>query len=135
MTLKCTIEIPKKSLDKLEVNKATGKLELDRRLNQPIPEAYGFVNDTLVDDGDALDVFVVSNDDLHSLDVVNVVPVFVVIAEDQGVRDDKVIASVDGRLDSHEPVAAIRQYLETYKAGFVVKEIVDASNYPIKVGR
>ena len=52
------VEIPKGSHNKYEIDKATGLIKLDRVLHtaQTYPFDYGFVPQTLWDDGDALDV-------------------------------------------------------------------------------
>lgn len=54
------IEIPAGSQNKYEWDKEKGMLRLDRVLYSPIhyPTDYGFVPDTLEDDGDAIDVMV-----------------------------------------------------------------------------
>jgi inorganic pyrophosphatase len=54
------IEIPKGSRNKYEIDHETGAVWLDRRLftATQYPEDYGFVPDTLADDGDPLDVLV-----------------------------------------------------------------------------
>ena len=54
------IEIPRGSRNKYEYDKATGKFRLDRVLYSSVhyPTDYGFVPDTLGEDGDALDILV-----------------------------------------------------------------------------
>jgi inorganic pyrophosphatase len=55
-----TIEIPKGQRNKYEVDHATGRIRLDRMLftSTRYPADYGFIEDTLADDGDPLDVLV-----------------------------------------------------------------------------
>jgi inorganic pyrophosphatase len=55
-----TIEIPKGSRNKYEVDHETGRIRLDRRLftSTMYPADYGFVEDTLGEDGDPLDALV-----------------------------------------------------------------------------
>ena len=52
------VEIPKFSKNKYEIDKETGLIALDRVMHtaQDYPFDYGFVPQTLFDDGDALDV-------------------------------------------------------------------------------
>ncbi len=52
------VEIPKFSKNKYEIDKKTGIIALDRVMHtsQDYPFDYGFVPQTLFDDGDALDV-------------------------------------------------------------------------------
>ncbi|MDH6225760.1 inorganic pyrophosphatase [Streptomyces sp. MJP52] len=56
-----TIEIPKGSRNKYEVDHETGRIRLDRRLftSTMYPADYGFVENTLGEDGDPLDALVI----------------------------------------------------------------------------
>jgi inorganic pyrophosphatase len=56
-----TIEIPKGSRNKYEVDHETGRIRLDRRLftSTAYPTDYGFVENTLGEDGDPLDALVI----------------------------------------------------------------------------
>jgi inorganic pyrophosphatase len=55
-----TIEIPKGSRNKYEVDHETGRIRLDRRLftSTSYPADYGFIEGTLGEDGDPLDALV-----------------------------------------------------------------------------
>lgn len=55
------IEIPKGSRNKYEVDHETGRIRLDRRLftSTSYPADYGFVENTLGEDGDPLDALVI----------------------------------------------------------------------------
>ena len=54
------VEIPKGSRNKYELDHQTGRIRLDRMLFSPVhyPQDYGFVPDTLAEDGDPLDALV-----------------------------------------------------------------------------
>ncbi len=54
------VEIPRGSRNKYEVDHATGRIRLDRTLftATQYPADYGFVEDTLGEDGDPLDALV-----------------------------------------------------------------------------
>jgi inorganic pyrophosphatase len=54
------IEIPKGQRNKYELDHATGRIRLDRMLftSTRYPSDYGFIADTLADDGDPLDALV-----------------------------------------------------------------------------
>jgi inorganic pyrophosphatase len=54
------VEIPKGSRNKYELDHDTGRIRLDRMLFSPVhyPADYGFVPDTLAEDGDPLDALV-----------------------------------------------------------------------------
>ena len=57
------IEIPLGSKNKYELDKATGRIHLDRVLYAAMtyPAEYGIIEDTLAPDGDALDILVICN--------------------------------------------------------------------------
>jgi len=88
------IEIPRGSNNKYEIDKETGMIALDRVLHsaQTFPFDYGFVPKTLWDDGDALDVILLSTNPLPSGILVRVRPVALMNMIDSGEADDKVIA-------------------------------------------
>ena len=60
MDFDVTIEIPKGERNKYEVDHKTGRIKLDRTLftATQYPADYGFIDDTLGQDGDPLDVMV-----------------------------------------------------------------------------
>ena len=60
--MKATIEINKNSNVKYEMNFDKGILEADRVLDIPYPENYGYINHTLAGDGDAADIFIISEE-------------------------------------------------------------------------
>ena len=64
------VEIPKNSKVKYELNKDTGILEMDRILytSTHYPANYGFIPRTYADDGDPLDVLVLSLSDAAPYD-------------------------------------------------------------------
>ena len=61
MEFDVTIEIPKGSRNKYEVDHETGRIRLDRRLftSTAYPTDYGFIEGTLGEDGDPLDALVI----------------------------------------------------------------------------
>ena len=60
MDVEVTIEIPKGQRNKYEVDHESGRIRLDRMLftSTRYPSDYGFIDDTLADDGDPLDALV-----------------------------------------------------------------------------
>lgn len=88
------IEIPKFSKNKYEIDKETGIIALDRVMHtaQDYPYDYGFVPQTLFDDGDALDVVLITTHPLAPGILVKARPVAIMEMIDGGERDDKVIA-------------------------------------------
>lgn len=88
------IEIAKGSKKKYELDKETGFIKLDRILHTSTmyPANYGFIPKTLSGDGDPLDVLVLSSEALDPLVLVNCYPVGMMIMQDNGKRDEKIIA-------------------------------------------
>ena len=88
------VEINKGSHNKYEIDKKTGIIALDRvtYTGQNFPFDYGFVPQTLWDDGDALDVIIFTTYPLLPGILVRVRPVALMKMIDSGDSDDKVIA-------------------------------------------
>src|SRR5262249_24181764 len=88
------IEIPKSSKAKYELDKASGLLRLDRVLFSSVhyPANYGFIPQTYCDDGDPLDIFILSQIDVVPLCIVAAKVIGAMQMLDQGQRDDKIIA-------------------------------------------
>jgi inorganic pyrophosphatase len=125
------IEIPKFSKNKYEIDKETGLIALDRAMKtaQDYPFDYGFVPQTLFDDGDALDVVVLTTYPLHPGILVRVRPVAIMGMIDDGEQDDKVIAVPvdDMRFDEvHDLEDLNKHFLKEMKHFFeTYKTIVD----------
>src|SRR5947209_11343346 len=79
---------------KYEMNKAAGALFVDRFLHTPMryPGNYGFVPHTLSEDGDPIDVLVANTRPISPGAVINVRPIGVLLMEDDGGGDEKIIA-------------------------------------------
>ncbi len=88
------IEIPRGSKNKYEIDKETGLIALDRVMHsaQDYPFDYGFVPQTLWDDGDALDVVLLTTHPLFPGLLVRARPVGIMHMLDGGEADEKVIA-------------------------------------------
>lgn len=88
------VEINRGSKNKYEIDKATGLIALDRALStsQDFPFDYGFVPRTLWEDGDALDVVILTTYPLFPGILVRVRPVAVMEMIDSGDSDAKLIA-------------------------------------------
>ncbi len=124
----CIIEIPKGSYNKYEIDKETGLIALDRANYSyaPYPFDYGFAPQTLWDDGDALDVIVLTTFPLNPGILVRVRPVAVMDMTDSGESDYKIIAVPveDKRWDDIKDLGDLNKHMlkefthffETYKA-------------------
>jgi len=88
------VEIPKGSKNKYEIDKETGLIALDRVLHsaQDYPFDYGFVPQTLWDDGDALDVVLLTTYPLMPGILVRARPIAILPMVDGGESDAKVLA-------------------------------------------
>jgi inorganic pyrophosphatase len=125
--INCIIEIPKGSPNKYEIDKETGLIALDRANYSaaPYPFDYGYVPQTLWDDGDALDVIVLTTYPLQTGILVRARPVAVMEMLDGGESDRKVIVVPvdDKRRDDVHDLSDInthnlkeyRHFFETYK--------------------
>ena len=88
------VEIPRGSHNKYEIDKESGLIKLDR-VNYSAatyPCDYGFAPRTIWDDGDALDVIVLTTNPIPPGILVKVRPVGLMKMTDDGESDDKVIA-------------------------------------------
>ncbi|MCP5209447.1 MAG: inorganic diphosphatase [Hahellaceae bacterium] len=89
------IEIPANSDPiKYEIDKDMGALLVDRFMATPMfyPANYGFIPHTLADDGDALDVLVVTPYPVCSGSVIRCRPIGVLNMEDEAGEDAKLVA-------------------------------------------
>lgn len=93
-SLNVIVEIPKLSRVKYELDKETGLIKFDRVLYSPVhyPTNYGFVPQTLWEDGDPLDVLVLTYEPLvpQSLIVVRTLGMLEMV--DNGENDAKILA-------------------------------------------
>lgn len=121
------IEIPKFSKNKYEIDKETGIIALDRVMHsaQDYPFDYGFVPQTLCDDGDALDVVLITTYPLMPGILVKARPVAMMDMIDGGEGDNKIVAVPveDPRFDLVQDlkdlnphfIKEMTHFFETYK--------------------
>jgi len=122
------IEISKGSKNKYEIDKKTSLIKLDRAMKsaQDYPFDYGFAPQTLWEDGDALDVIVLSTHPLLTGILVEVRPVGVMHMIDCGESDDKIISvpvsdprweeTLDLKDLNKHMIKEFTHFLETYKS-------------------
>ena len=93
-SLNVIIEIPKLSRVKYELDKETGLIKFDRVLYSPMhyPTNYGFVPQTLWEDGDPLDVLVLGYEPLVPQLLITVRPIGMLEMIDSGENDAKILA-------------------------------------------
>ncbi len=113
-TINCIIEIPKGSKNKYEIDKETGLIHLDRALHsaQDYPFDYGFMPQSHWDDGDPLDIVVLTTYPLAPGILVKVRPVAIVHMIDDGDSDAKIIAvpEKDPRWDDVQDLKDINKH-------------------------
>jgi inorganic pyrophosphatase len=87
------VEIPKGRRSKFEVDKKTGLMRLDRYLfsSSHYPGDYGFIPQTLAEDGDPLDALVMVNEPTFSGCLIEARVVGLFRMKDRGVNDFKVL--------------------------------------------
>lgn len=92
--VEAVIEIPSQSRAKYELDKASGLLRLDRVLYSAMfyPANYGFIPQTYCEDGDPLDILVLSQVIMHPRSLVSARVIGVMQMLDGGEMDDKIIA-------------------------------------------
>ena len=107
------IEIPKGQRNKYEVDHKTGRLRLDRYLYTPMgyPADYGYIEDTLGEDGDPLDALVLLPESVHPGVTVEARPVAMFKMVDDAGGDDKVICVPAG--DPRNELGAVWMAIES----------------------
>ena len=127
MEFDVTIEIPKGSRNKYEVDHESGRVKLDRYLytSMGYPADYGFIENTLGEDGDPLDALVLLPESVFPGVIVEARPVGVYRMTDEAGGDDKVLCvpAGDPRWDhvqdlgdvSEFELSAIKHFFERYK--------------------
>ena len=123
------IEIPYGSNIKYEVDKDTGAVVVDRVLYSSVyyPANYGFVPNTLADDGDPADILVLGEYPLQAGSVIACRLIGVLVMEDEAGMDEKLVAVPVSKIDPtfdevnslddlpKSQLNKIKNFLETYK--------------------
>ncbi|MPZ99418.1 MAG: inorganic diphosphatase [Dehalococcoidia bacterium] len=95
------VEIPRGESNKYEYDPEIGLFRLDRVLYSAVhyPAAYGFVPGTLADDGDAVDIFVLTTGPTFTGALIEARPVGMLRMRDEAGEDEKVlsVATADPR--------------------------------------
>src|SRR5688572_132754 len=121
------IEIPQGSRTKYEIDKKTGLLKLDRVIYSSFhyPVNYGFIPQTLGEDGDPLDILILCSQSIQPLCLVQATVIGNMQMIDTGEKDDKIIAvaSKDPSVNHMRDISELpkhffnelKNYFEQYK--------------------
>lgn len=123
------IEIPAQDQIKYELDEETGALFVDRFLHtaSAYPFNYGFIPSSHAEDGDPLDVIVLSEHPIVPMAVIKCKPLAMLDMEDESGKDEKIVAvpleeidPVYGAYKSADDIPAgtkakIKHFFETYK--------------------
>ncbi|MCH9728107.1 MAG: inorganic diphosphatase [Actinomycetia bacterium] len=117
------IEIPKGSRNKYEVDHDSGKVKLDRYLftSMGYPADYGYIEDTLGEDGDPLDALVLLPEPVFPGCILKARPVGMFRMTDEHGGDDKVLCVLaDPRWDHITDIGDVSSFeLDAIKHFFV----------------
>ena len=127
MDFDVTIEIPKGHRNKYEIDRETGRIRLDRTLftSTQYPADYGFIEDTLGEDGDPLDALVLVQEPTFPGVLIRCRAIGMFRMRDEKGGDDKVLCVPAGDvrkeqirrlidLPTHEKLE-IQHFFEVYK--------------------
>mgnify|MGYP000019878018 FL=1 len=94
------VEIPKGSNNKYEYDKEKGKFRLDRVMYSPVyyPADYGYLEETLADDGDPLDAMVLTTFPTFPGCIITARVIGMFIMKDEKGRDEKIFT-----VPEHDP--------------------------------
>jgi len=123
------IEIPEGVSVKYELDKKSGAIFVDRFLytEMEYPFNYGFIPNTLADDGDPIDVLVLSSKPVLPGVIIPARPIGMLEMEDEAGKDNKIIAvplpKVDPKFKEYNDVSDIpkktkdnlKYFFENYK--------------------
>lgn len=114
MEFNVTIEIPKGQRNKYEVDHETGRVFLDRYLYTAMayPTDYGYIEDTLGEDGDPLDAMVLLPESVFPGVIVKARPVAVFRMTDEAGGDDKLLCvpAGDTRWDHIQDITDVSKF-------------------------
>ncbi len=127
--INAVIEIPYGSSVKYEIDKESGAVYVDRVMASAVyyPANYGFIANTLADDGDPVDILVLNEYPIQAGAVIPCRLIGVLIMEDESGMDEKLLAVPTSKVDASfneiksladvpaASLAKIKNFFETYK--------------------
>lgn len=115
MKVEVTVEIPKGSRNKYEIDHETGKIYLDRYLFTPMayPADYGYIDATLGEDEDPLDAMVISPEPVVPGVIVKSRIIGVFKMTDEAGGDDKLLCVLDDpRFDDYQDITDVSEFMQ-----------------------
>jgi inorganic pyrophosphatase len=105
------VEIPAGSRNKYEYNPVAGVMALDRVLHSSVryPFDYGFVPNTLAEDGAPLDAMVIMEEPTFAGCLIRARPIGILDMIDSGARDGKLLCVPEAGPRHGRPITSIRQ--------------------------
>jgi inorganic pyrophosphatase len=112
------VEIPKGSRNKYEYNKENGVIVLDRVLYSSMhyPGDYGLIPHTFYDDGDPLDILVMTDEPTFPGTIIQARPVAIFRMLDRDLHDDKILA-----VPATDPLFAEYQDIDNVPPHFLIE--------------
>jgi inorganic pyrophosphatase len=122
------VEIPAGSRNKYEYNAAAGVMALDRVLHSSLryPFDYGFVPNTLAEDGAPLDALVIMNEPTFAGCLIRARPIGILDMVERGARDGKLLCVPEAdqsqrtlrslRQIAPNQLAEVAEFFRTYKS-------------------
>lgn len=120
MTFDAIIEIPKGSNQKFEIDEATGEFKVNFVFKDLVyPFNYGFVPHTLAEDGDPIDVNLLTDAPLKTGDKIKFRPIGIMKMKDRGKQDNKILAVLEND-ESYQNINDLsenqkQEYIELYQ--------------------
>ena len=96
--IKILIEVEAGSRDKKLYDELTLEYKETRQVSRPYPYPYGFILGTRGMDGDSVDCYLITNDNLKSGAVVECDPIGLLEQDEDGEVDHKVLAVLPGQI-------------------------------------
>lgn len=137
MEFDVTIEIPKGNRNKYEVDHETGRIRLDRMLftSTRYPDDYGFIDNTLGEDGDPLDALVLLDEPTFPGCVIRCRALGMFRMSDEAGGDDKVLCvpSADQRASWRTEIEDVSEFHRLESSTSLKSTRISNQASPLKV--